>query len=129
MVIPEADTAYLVDRRITHEVTVESGATNVVFPGWPLPVGFDHSSSDLLLRLQAGYPDMPPDMWWFDPGIRLADGQAIPGTEVTETHLGRAWQRWSRHLQPSQWQSGSDGLESYLALIRRELDRTSAARS
>lgn len=129
MVLPEADMAYLVDRGIAHELTVDGGATNVVFPEWLLPVGFDRSSSALLLRLQAGYPDIPPDMWWFDPGIRLADGRAIPATESIETHIGRAWQRWSRHLHPSQWQPGSDGLESYLALIRHELDRTAATGS
>jgi Prokaryotic E2 family E len=126
MVLPEPDVAYLADRGIPHEMMVESGATTIVFPGWPLPVGFDRLFSDLLLRLQAGYPDIPPDMWWFDPGIRLADGRPIPATDVVETHLGRAWQRWSRHLQPSQWESGSDGLESYLALIRHELDRSAA---
>lgn len=124
MVLPEADSAYLADRGIAHEVVVESGATSIVLPHWSLPAGFDQSSAELLLRLQAGYPDVPPDMWWFNPAIRLVDGRAIPATEVTETHLGRAWQRWSRHLQPSQWRSGSDGLESYLALIHRELHRT-----
>lgn len=124
MTLPEADAAYLADRGIPHDVIVEGGATNIVFPNWPLPSGYAPASSDLLVRLQAGYPDVPPDMWWFDPGVRLADGRAIPATDARETHAGRTWQRWSRHLQPHQWKSGSDGLESYLALIRRELDRT-----
>jgi hypothetical protein len=124
VVLPEADAAYLAGRSIAHEVVIEGGSTNIVLTAWSLPAGFDRSSADLLLRLQAGYPDVPPDMWWFNPAIKLADGRTIPATEVTETLLGRAWQRWSRHLQPSQWQSGSDGLESYLALIRRELDRS-----
>lgn len=124
MVLPESDAAFLADRMIAHEVVIEGGSTSVVITDWTLPPGFDQSSSDLLVRLQPGYPDVPPDMWWFDPAIKLVGGRSIPATEVTETHLGRAWQRWSRHLQPSQWQSGSDGLESYLALIRRELDRT-----
>ena len=124
MTVPEADAAYLADRGIQHLVVTESGATSIVFPNWNLPSGFDPSSADLLVRLQAGYPDVPPDMWWFDPAIRLADGRAIAATDVKEVHVGRTWQRWSRHLQPQQWRSGSDGLESYLALIRRELDRT-----
>jgi hypothetical protein len=81
----------------------------------------DRLSADLLIQLASGYPDIAPDMWWFDPAVRLADGRAIPATDVVESHLGRQWQRWSRHFQAGQWQPGRDGLESYLALIRRDL--------
>ena len=34
------------------------------------------------------------------------------------------WQRWSRHFSHGQWRPGIDGLESYLALIRRDLERS-----
>ncbi len=95
----------------------------LIFPGWPLPTGYVCKSADLLLRLHPGYPDAPPDMWWFDPALQLTDGQQLEATQVTEQHLGRSWQRWSRHLTADQWQSGVDGLESYLALISKELAR------
>jgi hypothetical protein len=62
-------------------------------------------------------------MWWFNPAIRLADGRAVAATEVMEQHLGRPWQRWSRHFNSGQWRSGIDSLESFLALIRKELER------
>jgi hypothetical protein len=77
----------------------------------------------LLLRLSPGYPDVPPDMWWFDPPVRLANGGSIPATEHIETHLGRAWQRWSRHFNSGQWKSGIDSLESFMALIRKDLSK------
>jgi hypothetical protein len=102
---------------------VEGNVTCVVFPSWLLPAGYDRASSDLLVRLMPGYPDIAPDMWWFDPGIRLASGGVVPATELTELYLGRQWQRWSRHFQPGQWKSGVDGLESFLALIGGELLR------
>lgn len=123
MALPKSDIIYLADKKIAHEVLVEAGMTCVVFPKWILPRGYDRKTSDLLLRLQAGYPDVPPDMWWFDPAVRLTNGGLVPATDVTEQHLGRSWQRWSRHLEAGQWQSGIDGLESFLALIRRELNR------
>lgn len=123
MSLPDTDAAHLTDRGLQHSVTIDAGMTCLVFPSWPLPPGFNMTSADLLIRLPAGYPDVPPDMWWFCPAVALADGRAIPATEVVEQHLGRSWQRWSRHFQPGQWHSGIDGLESYLALIRRELDR------
>lgn len=123
MSLPELDMTYLNNRGIPYQVAVESGMTCVVIPQWSLPEGLNHSASDLLLRLSAGYPDVPPDMWWFDPPVRLADGQDLPATNAVEGHLGRKWQRWSRHFNGSQWKSGVDSLESYLALIWRELER------
>jgi hypothetical protein len=62
-------------------------------------------------------------MWWVDPALHRADGSVIEATQVMEPHLGRTWQRWSRHFAPGQWQSGIDGLESYLALIHSEFLR------
>jgi len=126
MALPEQDLVYLEERGLAHEVADDSGFTCVILPGWKLPAGFDRETSNLLIRLQTGYPDVPPDMWWFDPPIRLADGRTITATEVTEQHLARSWQRWSRHFQAGQWKSGIDGLESYLALSRRELTRSAS---
>ena len=122
--LPVDDVAFLTERGIAYQVTAESGMTNVVLPGWSLPPGFDRLCADLLVRLSAGYPDVPPDMWWFDPAVRLANGVALPATEVVEQHVGRTWQRWSRHFNGGQWQSGIDGLESCLALIRQDLERS-----
>jgi hypothetical protein len=121
--LPAPDAEYLAQRDLQHEVVTESGMTCVVLPRWQLPPGLNQPAADLLVRLQPGYPDLPPDMWWFSPGVLLANGSRIQATEVTEHHLGRDWQRWSRHLQPGQWRSGIDGLESYLALVDRELAR------
>lgn len=122
--LPPTDTKYLTDRAINHSVILEANMTCVIFPDFLLPVGFDRSQSSLLLRLSAGYPDVAPDMWWFDPPIRRADGQNIPATEVIESHLGRTWQRWSRHFAAGQWKSGVDGLESFMALVRKELEKS-----
>ena len=122
--LPSDDTKYLSERAINHSVAPEANMTCLVFRDFSLPTGFDRPSSDLLLRFSPGYPDVPPDMWWFDPPVRRADGQPIPATEVVEHHLGRSWQRWSRHLAAGQWRSGIDGLESFIALVRKELARS-----
>ena len=124
MSLPEIDAAYLGERGITHGIVVDSGMTCVVVSQWPLPRGFDRDESDLLIRLSPGYPDVPPDMWWFSPPVHLANGQDLPATNAVEAYLGRSWQRWSRHFSGGQWQSGVDGLESFLALIRQNLERS-----
>jgi hypothetical protein len=122
-VLPDSDITYLNERGITYQLASEANMTCVTIPAWPLPAGYNRTDADLLLRLSAGYPDIPPDMWWFDPAVTLSNGQMIQATELTEPYLGRIWQRWSRHFNAGQWQSGIDGLESYLALIRAELHR------
>lgn len=123
MTLPQADVTCLAERGIEYSVSAEANMTCVLFSGYRLPAGYDRVASDLLLRLKPGFPDVPPDMWWFNPAIRLAGGRVVPATEVTERHLGRDWQRWSRHFNAGQWRSGIDSLESFLALIRRELER------
>ena len=119
--LPPIDMEYLQVRAPGHAVSSEGGEVCVVIPAFLLGGGFDRPQSDLLLRLAPGYPDVPPDMWWFNPPVRRTDGAEIPATQVREHHLGREWQRWSRHLTPGQWRSGVDCLESYLAIVRREL--------
>lgn len=123
MSLPSVDQSYLSDRVAQHTVTADGGMICVLVRGFRLPNGFDHTEADLLLRLSPGYPDVPPDMWWFDPPVALASGKAIPATDVRESHLGRTWQRWSRHFAQGQWRSGVDSLETFLALIHRELRR------
>ncbi|MBI2220396.1 MAG: hypothetical protein HYU53_04250 [Acidobacteria bacterium] len=123
MSLPAEDRAYLEGRGQTYEVVPEANMICVVLPGFPLPPGYDRRESDLLLRLSPGYPDVPPDMWWFGPAVNLTNGQPIPATNCVEQHLGRSWQRWSRHFNGGQWKSGVDSLESFVALIRQELRR------
>ena len=98
----------------------------VVLPGFRLPEGLTEPAADLLLRLAPGYPDIPPDMWWFNPAVRRIDGRGIPQTQVVEQYLDRTWQRWSRHLPAGAWRPGIDGLEAYLTLVRRELRAATA---
>ena len=123
MNLPDSDINYLVERGLPYEVLPEAGMICVLFPSWKLPEGYSQSAADLLLRLHPGYPDIPPDMWWFDPAVQLADGRVVQATESVENYLGRNWQRWSRHLAANHWLSGIDGLESYLAVVNRELER------
>ncbi len=129
MSLPQIDLDYLVERSVEHRIVSESGMICVVLPGFPLPPGYTIAQSDLLVRLSAGYPDVPPDMWWFDPPVVRIDGQPIDCTQAVESHLGRQWQRWSRHFQPGQWRSGVDSIESFLALIRKELQRCAPGRA
>lgn len=119
--LPPIDQDYLRARAPDSSVSFDGSMICVVIPSFPLPPGFNQDTADLLLRLSPGYPDVPPDMWWLYPSVCRVDGRPIAATNAQENHLGRTWQRWSRHLSPGQWRSGIDSLESYLALVRKEL--------
>jgi hypothetical protein len=120
--LPANDITYLRASFPQYSVVSEGGMVCAIISDFTLPLGLSVGSADLLLRLSPGYPDVPPDMWWFSPAVRRQDGSTIQATELTEHYLGRQWQRWSRHLTAGQWRSGVDSLESYLALVRRELN-------
>ena len=124
--LPSIDQEHLQARAPDSTVTLEGDMICIVLPTFALPCGFTVQNADLLLRLSPGYPDVAPDMWWFSPAVIRADGRTIAATEHQEVYLGRTWQRWSRHLNAGQWRSGVDSLESYLALVRKELDSAAA---
>lgn len=121
MSLPASDMTFLTERGSPFQVVQDGGMNCVLLPGLQLPEGFNVPTADLLLRLNLGYPDVPPDMWWFDPAVVRADGTPILNADVYENYLGRRWQRWSRHLNAGQWLAGRDSLESYLALVRTDL--------
>ncbi len=123
MALPNEEVQYLEERGLVYNIFEEANMTCVIFPAFALPSGLSLPTSDLLIRLSPGFPDVPPDMWWFNPPVSRSDGKTIPATEHSENHVGRLWQRWSRHLNAGQWQSGIDGLETFLAMIQRELQK------
>lgn len=125
MALPTLDAQALQQRNRPFSIADEGGMTCVLLPEFELPGGYTQPKADLLLRLNPAYPDVPPDMWWFDPPVMRNDGVAIPATDHFENHLGRRWQRWSRHLPSGQWSSASDSIESFLAVISRELQSSS----
>lgn len=126
MALPQSDVDYLSTKGHRYSVAEEGGMTCVVLQGYNLPAGFNQESADLLVRLTPGYPDIAPDMWWFEPAVHRADGKPIAAADQTEAHLGRSWQRWSRHLEVGQWKPGNDTLEAYMAILHANLEQASA---
>jgi hypothetical protein len=117
-----AEEEYLRRLGLDYEVSPDAGMVAVVIKNWPLPNGYEPEQVDLLVRLPPGFPDVNPDMYWCDPPVRVAaTGVYPPAADQFEPHLGRQWQRFSRHLGGGAWQPGRDSLESYLALIRNDL--------
>ena len=123
LVLRLADQAALAERDLTFSTILDpDGFIAVTVESVKLSAGLAPSTSTMLIRLPPGFPDAGPDMFYFDPPVRLDNGGVVPGTEVTWTDpRGRVWQRWSRHIG-RQWRPGIDNLATYLAYIRRCLD-------
>ncbi|WP_418516211.1 E2/UBC family protein [Curtobacterium flaccumfaciens pv. flaccumfaciens] len=127
MRLPVPDREFLERSGISYRVFDDStGMLSVELTDFALPEGLNATHANILFRLSMSYPDTPPDMWWVIPHLAPATGGLIPATELIETYDGRSWQRWSRHLDPTSWRSGTDGLESYVRLLRTELATAAA---
>lgn len=113
--------AWLVGHWPDHRLEQDGGHPAVVLPGFRLPAGFEPQVVDLLLLVPFGYPDAPLDMFWVDPFVSLRG--AAPQATCADVHLGKTWQRFSRHLPRGVWRPGSDGVQSYIALITTMLTR------
>lgn len=119
-IIPAPDRRYLEDHGLQPDAIIENNQKGLVFPSYPLPNGkFNRPQTDILILLPAGYPDAPPDMFFCNPPILLADGSAAASTDVQFPFHGRLWQRWSRHN--SAWRPGIDGIHTMLQRVNAAL--------
>lgn len=123
MDLPTRDTQFLNDRGFNWELLPDpGGVAALVIKGFDVSGGgFTPLNTDLMIRIPQQYPMTALDMWYCDPPIRIAaTGQFAPASEVMEQHLGRTWQRFSRHLNGT-WRAGTDNLRSFFLLMQREL--------
>lgn len=123
MELPVRDVKFLNERQLDWQVLPDpQGAACLLIKDFDVSTGgFAPATTELMIRIPPQYPMTPLDMWYCDPPIRVAvTGQYAVASEVMEPHLGRSWQRFSRHLNGT-WRPGLDGIRSFFALIQREL--------
>ncbi len=117
LALPEMDQRYLSDHGIDAELASEGPHIGVVLKQMCLPAGkFNHPSTDILVILPPGYPDVAPDMFFCDPWLTLISiGRYPTCADVPHPFVGRNWQRWSRHN--ASWRPGIDGLHTMIKRI------------
>lgn len=124
--LPSHDEEYLAEKGLTFEYHREANLL-LVIKGYSLPSGYVPDTTDLLIEIPAGYPGVQLDMFYVDPPVTYVSGERPQATDATATFIGRTWQRFSRHLGGQPWRPGVDGLASFLALVRRDLERAVAS--
>ena len=97
-------------------------AISVEIKNVPLPTGWNRPVTTVKFLVPLAYPAAPPDCFWTEPGLALADGrppqgsgvQAMPGT--TEQVVWFSW-----HVQ--QWDPNIHTVSSFLELIKDRFRR------
>ncbi|WP_420467192.1 multiubiquitin domain-containing protein [Panacagrimonas sp.] len=120
--LPSMDREYLAAHAIEHTLTSWSGHSGVVLHKLAIPAAkFGLTQADFLILLPAGYPDVPPDMFYAFPWLKLSDTGTWPrAADQAFDFDGRRWQRWSRHSQA--WRPGVDGLHTMIARVHNALE-------
>lgn len=124
MFLPEFDREYLLEKGYQFEEKIDANRNCLVIRKWQLPIGkYNFQTSDLLIILPNGYPEVRPDMWYFNPTILLApSNRPARQTQTNINFEGKVWQRWSRHYPANEWRSGIDGIHTYLKKVQTALE-------
>lgn len=127
MFLPEFDRDYLLKKGYQFEEKIDANRNGLILRNWLLPVGkYNLLTSDLLILIPNGYPEVRPDMWYFNPAILLAPSNiSARQTQANINFEGKAWQRWSRHYPANEWRSGVDGIHTYLKKVQTALESAS----
>ena len=124
MFLPEFDRDYLMEKGYQFEEKIDANRNGLIIRNWILPDGkFNLQTSDLLILIPNGYPEVRPDMWYFNPAILLApSNKPARQTQANINFEGEVWQRWSRHYPANDWRSGIDGIHTYLKKVQTALE-------
>ncbi|MFK5979728.1 MAG: multiubiquitin domain-containing protein [Rhizobiaceae bacterium] len=116
-ILPMADRKYLADQKLNFVEVAEAAQHGIIFRSYSIPEGnLDSATADVLILLPTGYPDIPPDMFYCEPWLRLTPHSGLPNcADVSFAFAGKSWQRWSRHN--NQWRSGKDGIWTMLKRV------------
>jgi len=119
--LPDIDRDYLTAKGLIFEEVEEGAMKGLIIRNWRLPDGrFDAAEADVLLQLPPGYPDVPPDMFYVLPWVKVrATGQYPKAADQPLMFAGQRWQRWSRHNP--EWRPGVDGIRTMLQRVEHAL--------
>lgn len=121
--LPEADEEGLRARGMPWEAILEGGARWILIHEFPPPVGYNHHSASLALRIPPSYPDDQVDMAYFHPALALESGRAIKALTITQID-GKPYQQWSRHRTAANpWRPGLDDLGTHIIQVVSWLTR------
>ena len=124
--LPEEDRRYLAEKNIIFEERESDGQRGVILPTFRVPgTHLNAQTVNLLILIPPGYADVPPDMFYTDPWLKLAANNNYPrAANVAQAFAGVSWQRWSRHNP--EWRPGVDGIWTMLKRVDHAMEVAAA---
>ena len=98
----------------------------VLIADFPLPPGWNRERTRLLLLVPSGYPQIPPDNFYVDVGLRTSGG-AMPGSYSEPVgQIGDNWGQFSWHAEMESWRPAPEpaaghNLRTVVDMIRKRL--------
>lgn len=98
----------------------------LILKNFPLPEGqYTVSKADILVIIEARYPETGHDMFWTAPRLVRIDGGTIPQTENSGSRNNHTignieYHRWSRHWHAdmaSHWIPGKSNVDTIIQRI------------
>lgn len=90
-------------RRAGWTVEVGLGFQWIIVKAIPLPEGWNQADTDVLIKMRPGYPTTPPDNFYADGSLRLAEGDKPGNAPREETIDGQSWLLFSYHVEGGSW--------------------------
>jgi len=94
------------------------GGYRLHVPGIVLPPGWSLSETSIWVVVPPGFPNLRPDCFFADVGLRLASG-VEPASSSIQPLDGTPLRWFSWHL--STWDGSRDGLVQYVRFVERRL--------
>jgi len=89
---------------------------------WSLPPGWNQAATRLWVPCPAAYPQMPPDNFYVDATLRLADGREPGSTSIAMLEAGIQVRNFSYHVEIGEWSpERGDSLETFLFGVQKRL--------
>lgn len=98
----------------------------VLLPSFPLPPGWSRDRARLLIIIPAGYPQVPPDNFYVETGLRTANGDSPANYTDCVQQIGESWGQFSYHADAATWTPRADprqpdNLTRYVTMTRKRL--------
>ncbi len=85
-----------------------------IIPSYTLPAGWNKPATAILVLLDPGYPETPPDNFYADLDLRLANNERAERADDGPVHNDKQWQIFSWHFEePTEWQPHADPLKGH----------------
>jgi hypothetical protein len=107
------------------DLTWEAAARRWRLPGWELPPGWSQASCTLWVPCPPAYPQAPPDNFFTEARLKLANGQDPGSSCLTTLEDGQQVRCFSFHVRAGWNPEQGDGLETFLFGVTQRLSEPS----